>query len=42
VVADALSRLDLTPTLAEANEQAMAELFSSEEITPVTYPLQLK
>jgi len=41
VVADALSRLELDST-ADTQEQAMAELFSSEELTPVTYPLQLK
>ena len=43
VVADALSRLELdtSPFLSD-QESVMAEIFASEDITPVTYPLQLK
>jgi len=43
VVADALSRLDLdTSSFLSDQESAMAEIFTTEDITPVTYPLQLK
>ena len=43
VVADALSRLDLdTSSYLSVEESAMAEVFAPEDITPVTYPLQLK
>jgi len=43
MVADALSRLDLdTSSFFSVEESAMAEIFASEDITPVTYPLQLK
>ena len=43
VVADALSRLDLDfGSSLTVEESAMAEVFASEDITPVTYPLQLK
>jgi len=42
-VADALSRLDLdTSSSLSVEEYAMAEIFASEDITPVTYPLQFK
>jgi len=39
VVADALSRLELSEALSE--EQAMVDILTM-EVTPVTYPLQLK
>ncbi len=43
VVADALSRMDLdTSSFLSDQESVMAEIFASEDITPVTYPLQLK
>jgi len=43
VVADALSRVDLdSSSFLSDEESVMAEVFASEDITPVTYPLQLK